>query len=161
MIIEFRINDETARLEIEGTEILLDVIRDKLHLHGTKRGCENGECGACTVLVNGEPVNSCMYLAARVNGKEVVTIEGIGTADDLHPVQKAFIEEGAVQCGFCGSGMILTAKALLDKKPSPSEGDIRRAISGNLCRCSGYAKIIKAVKKSAEGLAEGGGCCDE
>jgi carbon-monoxide dehydrogenase small subunit len=156
MIIEFKINGEQTKLEVEETEILLDVIRDKLHLHGTKRGCENGECGACTVLVNGDPVNSCMYIAARADGKEIVTIEGIGTEDMLHPVQKAFIEEGAVQCGFCGSGMILTSKALLDKNPNPSEADIRRAISGNLCRCSGYSKIVKAVKKTAEGLEESG-----
>jgi len=156
MIIEFKINGEQTKLEVEETEILLDVIRDKLHLHGTKRGCENGECGACTVLVNGDPVNSCMNIAARADGKEIVTIEGIGTEDRLHPVQKAFIEEGAVQCGFCGSGMILTSKALLDKNPNPSEADIRRAISGNLCRCSGYSKIVKAVKKTAKGLEESG-----
>lgn len=156
MLIEFNINGEEVRLDIEGTELLLDVIRDRLQLHGSRKGCGNGECGACTVLIDGEPVNSCIYLAARANGKKILTIEGLGSPEDMHPIQKAFVEEGALQCGFCGSGMILTAKALLDTNKDPSDIEIKKAISGNLCRCSGYEKIITAVKKAASKAAEGG-----
>ena len=121
-------------------------------LPGTKRGCDNGECGACTVLIDGEPVNSCLYLAIRAEGKEITTIEGLGTEENLHPLQKAFIQEGSLQCGFCGPGMLMTAKALLDKNPSPTAEEIRQGLSGNLCRCTGYTKIIDGVKTAAREL---------
>lgn len=152
MLVEFTINGEYRKLEVSTTETLLDVIREKLYLIGTKRGCENGECGACTVLVDGLPVNSCHYPAPRMHQKEIFTVEGLGTADNLHPLQKAFVKEGALQCGFCGAGMLMTAKALLDKNLDPSEEEIKKALAGNLCRCSGYVKIIKAVKAAAEDL---------
>ncbi|MEW5783950.1 MAG: (2Fe-2S)-binding protein [Bacillota bacterium] len=153
MLIEFIMNGEMMTYEIAGEETMLDFIRETLMLHGTKRGCENGECGACSVLVDGVPVNSCIYPAARINGKAVITIEGLGTAENLHPLQKAFIREGALQCGFCGSGMLLTAKALLDKNPAPTEDEIKAALSGNLCRCSGYVKIIRAIQAAAQELS--------
>jgi carbon-monoxide dehydrogenase small subunit len=124
---------------------LLELIRDHLHLTGTKEGCGTGDCGACTVLLNNKPVNSCLVLAIEADGKEILTIEGLAENGKLHPLQEAFIEHGAVQCGFCTSGMILTAKAFLDENPSPSEEDVKRAISGNLCRCTGYVKITKAI----------------
>jgi len=152
MLVEFTINGENNRLEINETDTLLDVIREKLYLTGTKRGCENGECGACTVLVDGLPVNSCHYPAPRMHKKEILTVEGLGTLDNLHPLQKAFVKEGALQCGFCGAGMLMTAKALLDRNQDPSEEEIKIALAGNLCRCSGYVKIIKAVKAAAEEL---------
>ncbi|MTI95968.1 MAG: (2Fe-2S)-binding protein [Firmicutes bacterium] len=149
MLIKFTINGEPMDVEVTGRELLLDMIRERLQLTGTKRGCENGECGACTVLVDGVPVNSCIYPAARADGKEIMTVEGLGSADDLHPLQKAFVREGALQCGFCGAGILLTAKALLAKNPDPSEQEIRLAISGHLCRCSGYVKMIRAIKAAA------------
>jgi carbon-monoxide dehydrogenase small subunit len=124
---------------------LLELIRDHLHLTGTKEGCGTGDCGACTVLLDNKPVNSCLVLAIEADGKEILTIEGLAKNGKLHPLQEAFIEHGAVQCGFCTSGLILTAKAFLDEKPSPSEEDVKRAISGNLCRCTGYARIIEAI----------------
>jgi len=117
-----------------------------LRLTGTKKGCEMGDCGSCTVIMNGKAVNSCLILALQADGSSIQTIEGLETADGLHPVQEAFMEKGAIQCGFCSSGMILSAKNLLDKMPDPSETDIRRALSGNLCRCTGYQKIIEAVQ---------------
>lgn len=150
MLIKFEINGRETELEVEDTEILLDVIREKLHLLGTKRGCENGECGACTVLVNGNPINSCIYPAIRANGKNITTIEGLGETDKLHPIQEAFIRENALQCGFCGPGILLNGKALLEKNSTPTEEEIRKAISGHLCRCSGYEKITKAIKSAGK-----------
>jgi aerobic carbon-monoxide dehydrogenase small subunit len=124
----------------------------KLGLTGTKKGCGEGECGTCTVLIDGRPVNSCLVLAVLAQGKEILTIEGVGTPENLHPIQQAFVEEGAIQCGFCTPGMVMTTKALLDREKNPDEQQIRKAISGNLCRCTGYVKIVKAVQKAAEEL---------
>lgn len=151
--INLKVNGKLYSVTVQPTDYLLDVLRNQLHLTGTKRGCDNGECGACTVLIDGEPVNSCLYLAIRAEGKEILTIEGLGTEENLHPLQKAFIREGALQCGFCGPGMLMSAKALLDKNPSPSEEEIRHGLSGNLCRCTGYVKIIDAVKAAARDMA--------
>jgi len=148
--ITFTVNDESVSLEVEPHWTLLRVIRDELSLTGTKEGCGEGDCGACTVLVDGKAVNSCLILAVDMDGKTVTTIEGLAPRSELHPLQKAFIEKGAVQCGFCTPGMIMSAKALLDMNPYPSEEEIRFAIAGNLCRCTGYAKIVKAIQGVAE-----------
>lgn len=145
--IKFIINKKPKELSVKSNELLLNVIRKDLGLTGTKYGCGTGECGACTVLVDGEPVLSCLTLAVAVNGKEITTIEGI-VGDELHPVQKAFLEHGAIQCGFCTPGMILMAKALLDENPSPTEEEIKEFIKGNLCRCTGYTNIVKAIKEA-------------
>lgn len=130
---------------------LLDVLREVLGLTGTKEGCGEGECGACTVLVDGKPVDSCLVLIGQVQGRAITTIEGLSNGKELHPLQQAFIDEGAIQCGYCTPGMILAAKALLDSNPNPGEEEIRRSISGNLCRCTGYQKIIKAVQAACSG----------
>ena len=147
--ISFKVNGELKTVEVEPDLLLVDLLRERLGLTGTKVGCREGDCGACTVLVDGKACNSCLILAVEVDGKEITTIEGLGDYDKLHHLQQAFIEEGAVQCGFCTPGMILSAKALLDENPHPSEAEIRRAISGNLCRCTGYAKIVAAIAKVA------------
>lgn len=131
---------------------LLKFLREHLGLTGTKKGCGNGHCGACTVIMDGKAVNSCLVLAVQANGSHVRTIEGLGTPDELHPLQKAFIEEGAVQCGFCTPGMIMSAKALLNEKSNSEEEEIREALSGNLCRCTGYVKIVQAVKRAKDYL---------
>lgn len=144
--IEFTINGERRKLTVKPNELLLNVIREDLGLTGTKYGCGTGECGACTVLIDEEPVLSCLTLAITVDKKKVTTIEGIGTDENPHPLQQTFVETGAIQCGFCTPGMILSAKALLDKNPNPTEDEIKRAIEGNLCRCTGYIKIIEAIK---------------
>ena len=148
--ITFTINDELVSLAVEPHWTLLRVIRDELRLTGTKEGCGEGDCGTCTVLVDGKAVNSCLILAVDADGKAITTIEGLAQGGELHPLQKAFIEKGAVQCGFCTPGMILSAKALLDGNPHPSEEEIRSAISGNLCRCTGYVKVIEAIRSVAE-----------
>jgi aerobic carbon-monoxide dehydrogenase small subunit len=145
-MIQLRVNGETHDLRVEPRHTLLKVLREELGLTGTKKGCDVGDCGACTVLMDGKPVNSCLVLAVEVNGQEITTIEGLEKNGKLHPLQEAFLQCGAVQCGFCTPGMILSAKALLDENPNPSEEEIRKAISGNLCRCTGYAKIVEAVK---------------
>ncbi len=150
--ISFILNGELTEVEIEPHLTLLQVLRDKLEMMGTKEGCGMGECGACTVLINGKAINSCILPAMEVDGKSVTTIEGlIDIHGNLHPIQKAFIEYGAIQCGFCTPGMVLSAKALLDEKPNPSEEEIRDSIAGNLCRCTGYLQIIQAIK-AASGL---------
>ena len=131
--------------EIDPTVRLIDFLRDELKLKGTKEGCGEGECGACTVIVNGKTINSCLMLASSVNGKNVITIEGVSYKGKLHPIQEAFMEVGAVQCGYCTPVMILSAKALLDKNPNANEEEIKVALSGNLCRCTGYKKIIQAI----------------
>jgi carbon-monoxide dehydrogenase small subunit len=143
--LSLKVNGEFCRLEIDPQRTLLDVIRNELALTGTKEGCGNGECGACTVLLDGHPVNACLVLALQAEGKEVLTIEGLGQEGALHPLQEAFISQGAIQCGFCTPGMVLSAKALLDRNPRPKENEIREALTGNLCRCTGYQKIIEAV----------------
>jgi carbon-monoxide dehydrogenase small subunit len=135
-----------VEVKVDPTWTLLYVLREALKLTGTKKGCEKGDCGACTVLLEGKSVNSCLVLALQAEGKEIETIEGLGEADNLHPLQKSFIINGAVQCGFCTPGMLLSAAALLRKTPDPTEKEIRTAISGNLCRCTGYQKIVKAIQ---------------
>lgn len=150
MEIKLIVNNKPYTLNVEPTERLLDVLRARLGLMGTKEGCGEGECGACTVIMDGKTVNSCLILAPQANGREITTIEGVGTRRSPHPVQKAFVEVGAVQCGFCTPGMVLSAKNLLDKKPHPSDEEIGVAMSGNLCRCTGYDKILRAVKRAAE-----------
>ena len=132
---------------VEPRQTLLDALRYDLGLTGTKEGCGDGNCGSCTVLLNGQAVNSCLVFAIEVDGQEITTIEGLYQRGNLHPLQQAFIDEGAVQCGFCTPGMILTAKALLDSNPHPTEAQVRLAIAGNLCRCTGYDKIVRAILK--------------
>ena len=146
----FILNQREVTVSVAPNRRLLDVLREELHLTGTKEGCGIGECGACTVLLNGRPVNSCLILAGQAQGSEITTIEGVETEDgDLHPLQEAFLEEGAVQCGFCTPGMVLSALALLRKNPGPSEDEIKEAISGNLCRCTGYKQIVEAIQAAA------------
>lgn len=149
-IINFILNGELTEVEIEPHLTLLQLLRDKLELTGAKEGCGMGECGACTVLIDGKAVNSCILPAMEVDGKSVTTIEGLSDAQgNLHDIQKAFIEYGAVQCGFCTPGMVLSAKALLDENPKPTEEEIRHGIAGNLCRCTGYIQIIQAIKAAS------------
>ncbi len=143
--IQLKVNGEDYRLKVDPDRTLLDVIREDMGLKGTKEGCGEGQCGACTVLMDGKTVNSCLILAVEANGKEILTIEGLSSHDGLHPIQSAFVQHGAIQCGFCTPGMVLSAKALLDQNPWPTEGEVRRAIAGNLCRCTGYAKIVEAI----------------
>lgn len=150
MTITVYLNHEPRAFDVEPRETLLHLIREKARLTGTKCGCDLGECGACTVLLDGRAINSCCVLAEQVDGRRVETIEGIGAAGAPHPLQQAFMDAGAIQCGFCTPGMILSAKALLDRSPNPSRAEIREALSGNLCRCTGYAKIIEAVELAAE-----------
>ena len=148
--ITFNLNGEPVEGEVEPHLTLLQLLRDKLEMTGTKEGCGMGECGACTVLLDGKTINSCIFPAIEVEGRNVTTIEGImDSQGNLHPIQKSFIEHGAIQCGFCTPGMILAAKALLDENPNPSEEEIRNGIAGNLCRCTGYLQIIKAIKESS------------
>ena len=155
--ITLRVNRENYQVEIDESMRLLDVLRDTLHLTGTKEGCGEGECGACTVIMEGVAVNSCMVMAFQAEGKDIVTIEGMETKEGLHPIQQAFLDEGAVQCGFCIPGMVLSAKVLLDEKSNPSRDEIREGISGNLCRCTGYNKIVDAVETAAKYLNNTGG----
>lgn len=155
--IALRVNGKLYQVEIEEDMRLLDLLRDKLGLIGVKEGCSEGECGACSVIMDGKLVTSCLVMAFQADGTDILTIEGLQNEDGtLHPIQQAFLEEGAVQCGFCTPGMILATKALLDKNPEPTEAEIREGISGNLCRCTGYAKIVSAVMKAAEYLKQGG-----
>ena len=143
--IEFTINGKKTKLSVKPNALLINVIRNELYLTGDKYGCGIGECGACTVLINGEPVLSCLTLAATVDGKEITTIEGLAKGNELHPTQIAFLKNAAVQCGFCTPGMILTAVALLKENPSPTEEEIKDYIRGNICRCTGYIQIVKAI----------------
>jgi carbon-monoxide dehydrogenase small subunit len=149
-VIELNINGDTHEVLVAPNNTLLEVLRDKLGLMGTKRGCDLGACGACTVLVNGEAFLSCVMLAVDAGGKEIMTIEGLAQGGDLHPLQRAFVEKGGLQCGFCTPGMILTAKAILDEEEHPSEEVIKRKMAGNLCRCTGYKKIVEAVMDVSE-----------
>ncbi|HSB06678.1 MAG TPA: (2Fe-2S)-binding protein [Thermodesulfobacteriota bacterium] len=149
-ILQLHVNGETYEVLTEIHKTLLEVLREDIGLTGTKRGCDLGACGACTVLIDGKPNLSCLTLAVDAQGKEVLTIEGLRHNTDLHPLQKAFSEKGAIQCGFCTPGMILTAKAFLGEHPRPSEEEVRSAISGNLCRCTGYVKIVEAILAASE-----------
>ena len=153
-LINLTINDQTYEVAVAPNQTLLDVLRYQLELTGTKKGCELGDCGSCTVIMDGKPVNSCLILAMQAVGKDIKTIEGLETEQGLHPVQKAFVEKQGVQCGFCTSGMILSAKSLLDKNTSPTELEIRKALSGNLCRCTGYQKIIESVQAASEEISK-------
>ena len=146
--IRLTVNDQEYELLVRVNKTLLDVLRDDLGLTGTKRGCDSGVCGACTVLLDGKPILSCMTLACEMDGRKIQTIEGIAKGGELHPVQKAFVEFGAIQCGFCTPGMVLSAIALLKRNPSPTIEEIKKAISGNLCRCTGYIKIIEAIYRA-------------
>jgi carbon-monoxide dehydrogenase small subunit len=148
--IQLLINHRTYTLEVEPHWTLLDMLRNELGFSGAKRGCDKGDCGSCTVLVNGKSINACLYLAIRADQKEILTVEGLETDEGLHPVQKAFLAKGAVQCGFCTPGMLMAAVSLLDENPNPTEEEVRGAISGNLCRCTGYQHIVDAVLYAAE-----------
>ena len=148
-VLSFTLNGDPIEVVCKDNITLLDLLRDKLGLTGTKKGCEQGECGACTVMLDGKPVNSCCTLAVECEGRDVVTVEGIAKNGQLHPIQKQFIEKWALQCGYCTPGMIMSAKALLDVNPHPTELEIREAIEGNLCRCTGYAKIVEAIQAAA------------
>jgi carbon-monoxide dehydrogenase small subunit len=143
------LNGEEVTVHIEPDALLADVLREHLGLTGTKEACGEGECGACTVLLDGRPVTSCLVPALKAQGREVGTVEGLASGGDLHPLQKSFIEHGAVQCGYCTPGMLMSAKALLDRNPHPTEEEIKEAISGNLCRCTGYVKIVEAIKAAS------------
>lgn len=149
--IRLTVNGTVCELNVEADVRLVDLLRNHLHLLGTKEGCGKGECGACTVLMDGKAVTSCLILAVQANGSEIMTVEGLGGEESLHPLQEAFIKYGAVQCGYCTPGMLMSAKYLLDTNPLPSRDEIRVAISGNLCRCTGYTKIIDAIQAVAEG----------
>jgi carbon-monoxide dehydrogenase small subunit len=152
-VLSLTVNGEEVNLAILPHTTLLEVLRDDLGLMGVKEGCSEGVCGACTVLMNGLPIRSCITPALEVDGFEIVTIEGLGSQGELHPVQQAFIDCGAIQCGFCTPGMILSSKSLLDRNPHPTDDDIKAALSGNFCRCTGYAKILEAVRAAASGKA--------
>lgn len=148
--IQLTVNGKKYELNVKPHATLLDVLRDELGFTGTKEGCGIGECGACTVIMEKKTVNSCILLATEADGKEITTIEGLAEGEKLHPIQESFVENGAIQCGFCTSGMIMSAKAMLDENPTPTEDEIREGISGNFCRCTGYIKIIDAIKAVAE-----------
>ena len=140
-----KVNGKLQSLTVDSNRTLLEVLREDLGLTGAKQACDTGGCGACTVIIDGRPVYSCLVLAVDCEGKDILTIEGLASDDHLHPIQEAFIKYGAIQCGFCTPGMIMSAKALLDENPEPTEQDVRKAIAGNLCRCTGYAKIVEAI----------------
>jgi carbon-monoxide dehydrogenase small subunit len=148
--IKTNVNGRDISLTVDSNERLIDMLRNRMGLTGTKEGCGKGDCGSCVVIVDGKTVNSCLMLAVQAHGKKIITIEGLGSPEKLHPLQEAFVEKGAVQCGFCIPGMIITAKNLLDQNPNPTRQEIREAISGNLCRCTGYIKIIDAIQAAAK-----------
>ena len=152
--VRLRLNGNWVEAETRPDRILLDFIREDLGLTGTKKGCEEGECGACTILMNGKAVASCLIPVLKADGAEILTVEGLGRKDRLHPLQQAFLEEGAVQCGYCTPGMLLSAKALLDENPEPTVEEVREAVSGNLCRCTGYTKITRAIQAASEKMRE-------
>ncbi len=152
--VTFRLNGRAVTAQVESDESLAWVLRERLGFTGTKVGCAAGDCGACTVLLDGEPVSSCLLLAVKAADREVRTIEGLGAPDHLHPLQQAFVDHGALQCGFCGPGMLLSAAALLARTPHPDERQVREAIAGNLCRCTGYAKIVEAILAAAQSPQE-------
>ncbi len=151
-----KVNGISYPVEVEPHRSLLSVLRTELGLAGSKEGCDDSECGACMVLLDGRPVNSCSYLALQADGREVTTVEGLARNGELHPLQREFLNQGGVQCGFCTPGMLISAKALLDANPDPTEDEIRIALSGNLCRCTGYSGIVRAVRAAAAELASAG-----
>lgn len=152
--ITLKINGQAHEIAVEPRQTLLETLRNTFGLTGAKEGCGNGSCGTCTVLLNGQAVDSCLIFTVEVDGQEITTIEGLRQQGEIHPLQQAFIDEGAIQCGFCTPGVILSAKALLDANPRPTEAQVRQAIAGNLCRCTGYDKIVRAILKTAAGLEE-------
>lgn len=153
-LIRLIVNEEPYEVMIKPSETLLEVLKNKLGLTGAKHACDTGKCGACTVLIDGKPVRSCLTLAISVRDREITTIEGLAKGEELHPLQRAFIEHGAVQCGFCTPGMILFTKSFLEENPEPQEEEIRKALSGNICRCTGYVKIIEAIQAAAKEMAK-------
>jgi len=148
--IELRVNGQIYELEIQPWRTLLEVLRDHLGLTGTKQSCNEGHCGACTVIVDGQAINSCLMLAVEAQGKDILTVEGLSEGGKLHPIQDAFVSHGAVQCGFCSPGMIMATKAFLEHNPDPSDEEIKKALEGHLCRCTGYVQIIEAVRAASE-----------
>jgi len=155
--VKVKVNGEEHELQVPARRLLSDLLRDELNLTGTKRGCETGICGACTVLIDGEAVKSCLLLAIQADEREVTTIEGVrGEDGTLHPIQRAFVEHGGLQCGYCTPGMIISAKAFLERNPRPTEEEIRKSLEGNLCMCTGYTQIVRAVQAAAETMAAGG-----
>ena len=154
--IKLAVNGETYEIQVEPYASLLDTLRDNLLLTGTKKGCDEGDCGACTVIMDGKTVTSCLVLAVDANGRDLVTVEGLAQGGRLHPVQRAFVEQGGVQCGFCTPGLIMSLVGLLQEDPNPTEEDVRYAIGGNLCRCTGYSKVVKAALSAAETMRREG-----
>ena len=154
--IRLTVNGETRDVLVEPFASLLDTLRDELRLTGTKKGCDEGDCGACTVILDGKSVTSCLVLAMGAQGKDIVTIEGLARGEALHPVQQAFVDHGGVQCGFCTPGLIMEATAYLKEEPNPTEEDVRYAIGGNLCRCTGYVKVVRAILSAAEEMRKAG-----
>lgn len=153
-LIRLIVNEDPYEVMIKPSETLLEVLKNKLGLTGAKHACDTGKCGACTVLIDGKPVRSCLTLAISVRDREITTIEGLAKGEELHPLQRAFIEHGAVQCGFCTPGMILFTKSFLEENPKPQDEEIRKALSGNICRCTGYVKIIEAIQAAAKEMAK-------
>ncbi|MHC4778878.1 MAG: (2Fe-2S)-binding protein [Planctomycetota bacterium] len=153
-LLRLQVNGLFEEVASEPNRTLLEVLREDLGLTGTKEGCGLGECGSCTVLLDGKPVNACLVVAGQAEGSSIETIEGLADGNDLHPIQEAFVDRGSIQCGFCTPGMILTAKAFLAENPDPTEAQVRRAISGNLCRCTGYEKIVEAIMAAAENMRD-------
>ena len=153
-VISLTVNGKKYEIAVKTNQTLLEVLRDEMGLTGTKEGCGEGDCGACAVLMDGKAVNSCLVLAVRANGRDIVTVEGLSEGGKLHPLQEAFVEHGAIQCGFCSPGMLISGKALLEKNPHPSEEETRLAISGNLCRCTGYQKIVESIMSAGEKIEE-------
>ena len=152
--IQFMLNGQPIAIEVKPWRTLLEMIREDLNLTGTKEGCGHGECGSCTVMMGGKTVNSCLVPALEADGQEILTIEGLSEAGNLHPIQEAFVENSGMQCGFCTPGMIISAKALLDRNPDPSEEEIRETLAGNFCRCTGYTKIVESIGAAARALRE-------
>ncbi len=155
-IVKLNVNGEWHKVIVRPYESLLDVLRSKLGLTGTKKGCNEGDCGACTVIINGRAVNACLVLAVEVEGDNILTVEGLAEGPHLHPLQEAFMKFGGFQCGFCTPGMLMSAKALLDEIPDPTDEEIRKGISGNLCRCTGYVKIIESIREAASTMRGAG-----
>ena len=156
--IQLTINGETREVLVEPYASLLDTLRDELQLTGTKKGCDEGDCGACTVIIDGKTATSCLVLAMDAHGRDLLTVEGLASGQELHPVQRAFMEHGGVQCGFCTPGLIMSAVGLLQENPDPTEADVRYSIGGNLCRCTGYMRVVKSILEAAEAIRRRGGC---